>query len=533
MTRTSARYVFHQEPDLLNPYLFLHSAAGEICNFLCDGLLDYGSAGGYVPRLAREVPTPANGGISGDGTTITYRLRPGLRWCDGTPLTSDAVRFTWEAIVHPDSGSQHRTGYVEIVEVACPDPLTAVVQFKDFYAPALALFPCLLPRHATGEPDRLREWAYNHRPLNSGAFKLVRWQRGDHISVVRNPYYWEPGKPFLDSVRFTFATDREAAIEQFVAGEADVVWNLAEHDLHGLRSVPGTRIVQVPGPVAERLILNQADPRIEARNVADIEANPHPILGDPRVREAIDLAIDKREIVDSFLAGAARVGTNELHVGWMRYDSRPSDFAPRRAAALLEAAGWRPATDGVREATNARYAPDGTRLHLELHTTANHELRRRVAEYLRDSLRRVGIEITVVPAPVIELVDSLPRGSYRHGRYDILLLSQGPEMDPHSYLCSILSPDAIPTLESSFVGWNLPRWVNRKVGSLLQGASQVTDDHARLQRYHAVMAEVVRERPYIYLYSRTALYAHRDDLIGPTPQVWQWISSNSADWRWA
>jgi peptide/nickel transport system substrate-binding protein len=360
MTKTEARYVFHQEPDHLNPYLFLHSAAGEICNFLCDGLLDYGPTGGYVRRLAREVPTRENGGISGDGTTITYRLRPGLRWSDGTPLTSDAVRFTWEAIVHPDSGSQHRTGYAEIADITCPDPLTAVVQFKDPYAPALALFPCLLPRHASGHPSHLREWAYNHHPLNSGAFRMASWRREDHISAVRNPYYWERGKPYLDSVRFDFVPDRESAIEQLAAGAADAVWSLTEHDVEGLRSVPGVRIVQVPGPVAERLILNQVDPRIEARNLADIQANPHPILGDARVREAIELAINKPELIDRFLAGQARVGTNELHVGWMRYDTRPSEFDPRCAVALLASAGWHQGPDGIREARNSRYASNGS-----------------------------------------------------------------------------------------------------------------------------------------------------------------------------
>src|SRR5436853_5316018 len=140
----------YQEPELLNPYLATQTASLEVAILTVEGLLGVNPKGEYYPQLAAEVPTPANGGVSQDGKTITYRLRSGLTWSDGHPLTCDDVKFTWEAIVAPKSGAVTTSGYDQIQAVDCPNAQTAVVRYKEYYAPALSRFRCNLPRHGNG-----------------------------------------------------------------------------------------------------------------------------------------------------------------------------------------------------------------------------------------------------------------------------------------------------------------------------------------------------------------------------------------------
>ncbi|TMI81619.1 MAG: peptide ABC transporter substrate-binding protein, partial [Bacillati bacterium ANGP1] len=142
----------YQEPELLNPNLATQTASFEVAILTVEGLLAVNDKGEYYPQLAMEVPTPANGGVSQDGKTITYRLRSGLTWSDGHPLTCDDVKFTWEAIVTPKSGAVTTSGYDQIQAVDCPNAQTAIVRYKDYYAPFLSRFRWILPRHATGDP---------------------------------------------------------------------------------------------------------------------------------------------------------------------------------------------------------------------------------------------------------------------------------------------------------------------------------------------------------------------------------------------
>jgi len=128
-----------QSPVTLNYYLGTQTVVNEVANFVTDGLTRVLPNGIREPNLAREMPTQQNGGISADGKTITWRLKEGILFSDGAPLTCDDVKYTWQAIMTPGVGVVTTIGYNEIETIECPNPTTVVMKFKNFYAPYLSL----------------------------------------------------------------------------------------------------------------------------------------------------------------------------------------------------------------------------------------------------------------------------------------------------------------------------------------------------------------------------------------------------------
>jgi peptide/nickel transport system substrate-binding protein len=528
------RLAWHQEPEHLNPYIFTHGAAGEITVFMCEGLLDYDTdSGSYYTRLAEDIPTVANGLVADDGRTVRYRLRPNLRWSDGRPLTSDDVRFTWEAITHAESPATGTAGYTSIERIDCPDERTVVLHFAEPYAPYLTLFPCVLPRHATGDPADMANWQFNDHPIGPGAFRLREWARGERIVMEANPYYrGQPAKPALSSVTIQFVPDRETALELLASGEIDATWNMLEAFMPRLSQLPGIRIIGGPGPAAERLVLNQAHPDWRTTSAADVQAHPHPALSDLKTRTAIELAIDKPRIVKELLHSLAEVGTNELHAGWAACPTKPSEYAPHVAAKLLDEAGWTRGPDGIRIATSAAHAEPGSRLSIRLAITEANVVRRKTAEMVCADLRDVGMEVRVVEAPAHVMFSTSPSSPYRVGQFDMCMFAFGPEMDPHPQISELFTSQGIPSIANHYRGLNISRWVSATADECVERAGSSLDLGERRAAYHKLMIELTEQRPQIYLYNRATIYAHREELVGPVSNVWEYLGWNAAEWRW-
>ncbi len=529
-------FALYQEPETLNPQIATQTASFEVLVFTVEGLIGVDAKGEYYPQLAREVPSRQNGGVSADGKTITYRLKDDLKWSDGHALTCDDVKFTWEAIMHPKSGAVSTTGYRDIEAVDCPNPTTVIVRYKTFYAPFLSRFNAdsagaIMPRHATGDPADMPRWAYNRKPVGTGPYTMLEWVSGDHITLVRNRYYRESGKPLIDAVIIRIVPSREVGKQLIKTGEVDVVWDLVESDVPELRGVAGVKLSSDPGPGAERLVLNLADPAVDAPPADVVARSAHPILGDPRVREAIELGINKKEIIDKLLFGLAPVGTNELHIGWAKCATRPSEFGPDRARQLLDQAGWRVGPDGIRVAQGARFARDGTRLRLKLQTTTGNRLREQAEQVLIDYMKAIGIEFYIENVPSAVLFGSWASGAFRkHGRYDVLMYTTNPDVDPQSQVEGYFASWNMPTAANSGAGFNYARWVNKDFDEAVKLAGSSPDINVRRRAYCKAMDEIVKDRPHIYLYSRSQIHAYRDRLQGWVANVWDNLGWNAEDW---
>jgi peptide/nickel transport system substrate-binding protein len=339
------RIALWQEPALLNPLLGVQTVNQLVSRTMLEGLLTYSPEGAATPALAAEVPTMENGGVSRDGLTITWKLRKGVLWADGKPFTGKDVVFTYGVNMNPLNPITKQSGYPDIESIMTPDDSTVVVTYKTIYSGYRQHFDWVLPEHVFQGDTAIDTKDFNHAPLGTGPFKFKSWEPGTAITVERNTNYREQGKPRLDGLIFKMVPARDVGILWLKVGEVDALWNLAEDNIPEIEGIPDAVLNPAIGNGIERLILNtsctsgpqQGDP-----------ACKHPVLGDVRVRRAIDLAIDRKSLVDELLAGKTTVASSIIPLGPYKAQIPRSDTDPNEARRLLEEAGWRMGPDGVR-----------------------------------------------------------------------------------------------------------------------------------------------------------------------------------------
>jgi peptide/nickel transport system substrate-binding protein len=332
--------------DTLNVYStgFL----GDVEAAVVEGLLAPDAHARYVPVLATQVPTLKNGGIVmtlGGGMTVTYHLRDGVRWHDGAPFTAADVAFTWDAVRSPAFIAESKDGSEDITGIETPDPMTVIVHYAKVvpgFATTLFTFG-ILPRHLLEGVD-LNTAPYNDRPVGTGPFRVVAFKRGQYVLTERNPYYWRrdaAGRqlPYLDSLIFKIIPNSNSLLMQIRSGELDLVVATPYDQAKQMGDLKGVDLVRSPLLQWQHLDFN-------FRNAQ---------LREPQVRLAIAHAIDRAAIVRA-LGGFPRPIESVVVPVFDFHDpaARMPAHDPARARAILDAAGWRPGPDGVREQGGAR-----------------------------------------------------------------------------------------------------------------------------------------------------------------------------------
>jgi peptide/nickel transport system substrate-binding protein len=529
---------FYQEPELLNAFIRTQTIAGIAGDFMERGLTYVLPDGTRVPDLVVEVPTVQNGGVSEDGLTITYRLKENVVWSDGDSFDCEDVKFTYETIMHPDSGAVSTGGYEEMESVECPDPYTVVVKYSTFYAPYLTRFGVILPSHIGLDPAMMTEWDYNRNPDPVlGPFMMEEWVSGDHMTIVRNEkyeYWATEGKPYLDAIVLRWIESREVGKQLIQTGELDFVWDLIEADLPAAQTWEGVVISAPPSTGTERLLLNLVDPTLDAPCVEYLRENPSPhwALGDPKVREAIEVGIDKNAINDKLLYGFAKVGTTELNLGWAQPQIPESPYDPEQAKTLLEEAGWTDEDgDGVRECHGCPYAEEGKVLKLKIQTTSGNALREQCEQVILEMLADVGIELYIENVPSSELFGSYAGGAFRkHGQFDILMYTTSYGYDPHTHMQGYYGSDNIPCDDNSGQGYNYARWIDDEADAALAIAGSSPDLKVRADAYVKVAERIAEGRPHIYLYDRGDIDLLVEDFMGYNMNIWESVSWNADEW---
>ncbi len=503
-----------QEPETLNPLYSTGAQTNAVVYAVAvEGLLRPGPDGAYQPVLARDVPTPENQGVTvgADGSmSVRYRLRSGVRWSDGAPLTSADVRFTWETIVR-DPRVATREGYDLIETVETPDELTAIVRYRAIYPAYATRFDAILPRHALEGADLARS-DYGRAPLGTGPYRVSEFVAGDHVTAERNPRYREAGKPLLDRIVFRFVPSLEAAKAQLKVGEVQANLNVGEADVAELEGA-GLRIEGARSPIVEALAFNLA----------------RPVVGDRAIRRALVLATPKARIAETLLYGRAAVAHSEVPIGWAAVpDLRQDEYDPAGARALLDRAGWLPGQDGVR-------ARGGVRATARITSTTGNKLREQVEQVLVDSWRAIGIEATIRNVPPSVLTGSWTSGGTRkRGDFDVVLAQLGlgtvGGIDPQGYLSQRHRCDAIPRQENAGAGANYERFCSARVDALLDEAGRTLELDRRKKAYAEVLRVLNDEAVAIWLYERARINAFAQNLAGTAGNPWDVATWNVADW---
>ncbi|MBX3143924.1 MAG: peptide ABC transporter substrate-binding protein, partial [Trueperaceae bacterium] len=418
-----------------------------------------------VPGLLAEVPSLENGGISPDFLTYTLRLRSGLVWEDGVPITANDIAFTWQWLNDPVNVAYATHGWEKVVSVAVGDDgLTAVVTLADtfaFWLDEAVIGMGIAPQHAV--EAAVTKDAFNQRPVGNGPFKLAEWRIGDVLIFERNDNYYR-GPAYLDRVVVRIIPDSNALTAALIAGDVNIAIGLLTANVPQLQAASNTDVTITTWPQVERIFFSQT--------VAGDPSTPHPILTDVAVRKALIISVDMDEILENLYFGINPRGINELYgTGYFNDELSVYPFDPDEARRTLEAAGWIDRDgDGIRE-------KDGVRLSLTHSTTAGNRPRESMQAIMQQAWADVGIEVTIENYPAPSFFGGW-NGVAWGRRYEMAQFSNGIfALQPN--LSDWWHSDAIPTPEKQF-GNGHSGWSNARVDELLDEHRRgVTDERAR------------------------------------------------------
>lgn len=226
--------IYYQAPSILNPYLSSGTKDIESASLILEPLGRFDEKGEKVPYLAVEIPTLDNGGVSQDLTTITWKLKPGLTWSDGTAVTADDAVFTWQYCTHPEGGCAQAAKFEGVKAVEAVDPQTVRVTFDtpkaNPYLPFMGVQSPILQKAqfqdclGTNAPECT---SANFGPIGTGPFVVTDFRPNDVISLKANPHYRDPAKPAFATVTFKGGGDAAGAARSVLeTGEFDYAWNL-------------------------------------------------------------------------------------------------------------------------------------------------------------------------------------------------------------------------------------------------------------------------------------------------------------------
>ncbi|MDQ7087005.1 MAG: ABC transporter substrate-binding protein [Acidobacteriota bacterium] len=470
------------------------------------------------PRLVRERWSPGTGIViepalaeawtfSADRRELTFHLRE-ARWSDGRSVDCADVEFTWRAQHAAALGWPGIYLKEAIEDFHCADRRTAVFRFSRPSAYQLldANDDAQVSRAYGDLPfGKWLETAWEERMVSAGPFRLERVVPGQEAILVRDPTWWEAGRPYLERLVFRVYAGADEALRALLAGEVDLLEKVPPARAAEVAAREDLALLDLPGLSWSFIAWNQLEPDAygedrrrrgcetgcseDAGTIrALLERRPHPILSDPRVRRALTAAIDRQDLVDGPWHGHARVAVSPL-VSFLglpgQAEALPWD--PVRAAAWLEEAGWKlPAGGGVRQ-------KGGRRLELEILVNADNTLRREVLERVVTNLDAVGVAVRPVALPRREFV-----ARARAKDFDGLLggWRAGTRIEPQS----ILHCDA-----AAGRGNNLGAWCDAEADALAEQAAAASDLEHALPVWRRWEARFIEQQPYTMLYEERVL----------------------------
>jgi peptide/nickel transport system substrate-binding protein len=506
---TTVRIGLWEEPHTLNPIISSMSFEYDVYQLEFDGLIRFDGHARPIPDLAREVPSLANGGISRDGRTLTYHLVHNARWHDGVPVTAADVIYTWQQIMNPNNNVSGRTGYDRIVSIDAPDPYTVRVHLRAPYAPAASLFAdgdvgTIVPRHLLARYANLNQTPFDADPVGSGPYIFRSWTHGSTMRFDANPHYFR-GMPKIPHAVLRFIPDQNTMVNEVRAHDVDVYYRVSTTQAPSVRLMPNTAFVSVPSFAYEALTFNtQRAP-----------------LDDVRVRLALCYGYDQRRLFETIYHGLGGQAPTQIGPGLLGYDPAIGyyPFDPRKAGALLDAAGWRLGPNGIRE-------KNGVPLQLEISSIAGDKIREELEVVLQSAWHALGIDVSVKNyAANLYFEPYQDGGPLYTGKTEVSIFTT-----VHSYP----DPDIEPSLGSNEIppaGQNFSRFRNAEMGRLIEAGLANNDPAVRVPIYRRLQQIMIDQVPSYTTSWEPQIMAGNIDLVGMAPNPVGSDLWNVADWR--
>ena len=542
--------IYWQAPSTMNPYLSGGTKEVEAASMVIEPLARFDENGEMVPWLAEAIPTVENGGVSEDLTTITWVLKEGLTWSDGTPVTAEDAVFTWEYCTHPDGGCAQTSYFDAVASVEAVDERTIRITFdapKPFPYTALVGSESPLIQKAQFQ-DCLGARApecteANFNPVGTGPFVVDEFRPNDVIALSANENFREEGKPAFQNVTLKGGGDAAAAARAVLeTGEFDYAWNLqidptilADMEAKGI----GTVVVDF-GTSVERIHLNQTnpDPALppEERSVyiwneeGDLHsgnANPHPFLTDPMVGKALSKAIDRQLLVDIGYGAGGQATCNvlpapELYASTANDDCLVQDMD--EAKAILDEAGWVPGPDGIR-------VKDGVRLSV-LYQTSTNAVRQDTQALVKQWWDELGVETELrnVDASVFFGGDPASPDTFQKFSADIEMYTNNfAGVDPEAYMAN-WECGRIPRPDTQWQGENIQRFCTPEYDALVEKMAGTADLNERGEIAKQMNDLLMQSYSIIPLIHRGGVSAHANTLEGVRMTDWESELWNIKDW---
>ncbi len=503
----SVRFDIAADPATLNP-LFSHQDAAsvelQVARLAFEPFIDLDERGMPRPELLAFIPTRANRGVSADGKTLVYHLRPGVRWSDGEPVTSADVLFTLHAILDRRNPVRSLAGYELIDRASAPSANTVVFHLRKSWAPAVqTLFSYgttsqfVLPKHILEKQLPLAQAAFNAAPtVGDGPFTFVSWQRGEKLAYVANPRYWR-GLAKAKRLDIRIIPDPSTNLTLLSSGELD--WNLI-------------------APVQQRSLLRNSSiayRTVPTATIAGVAINlTQPVLRDIRIRRALAMGIDRQGISTKITLGKYPVTDSAQPKFSWAYDASAHEpaYDPHKADAILDAAGWKRATNGIRRKDGKPL--EFTYVQFPETTTGVH-----TATFIQNELRLRGIDLQIKSISNAQLfLPSAQGGTLASGAFDMAYVPWTMGADP----------DDSPLLTCHGAS-NYMRYCNPAVDRLEDAALASGDRAQRARLYSQIAKRVAADIPVLYLFEAQYIYAYRKSLHGFYPNAFlpTW---NAAQW---
>jgi len=530
--------IYWQAPSILNPYLSSGTKDVESSSLVLEPLAGFDEKGAIFPRLAVDIPTVDNGGISADLKTITWKLKPDLKWSDGTPVTSADVVFTAEYCMHPEGGCAQLARYEGVDKVEALDDLTVKVSFKEpkpnpYNAFVGSTSPILQKAQfqdclGAKAPECT---AANFGPIGTGPFVVTEFKPNDVIQLKANENYRDPAKPAFATVNFKGGGDAAAAARAVLeTGEYDYAWNLqlAPDVLAGMEAAGKGEVINGFGTLVERIEMNMTDPSPDLpEGERSTVKHPHPILSDIKVRQALSMAIDRNLLVEVGYGKAGRPTCDLVPA--------PDAFAAKNtvcltqdiegAKKLLDEAGWTVGADGIRE-------KDGKKLKL-LYQTSTNAVRQDFQALIKEWWKEIGVdaELKNVDASVFFGGDPGSPDTFQKFYADVEMYANNFDgTDPEPYLAQYTC-DKAPSPETQWQGENINRFCNKDYDALVAELGK-TADMAEREELAKKMNNMLTVDSYVVvpLVDRGRNSGKSKTLGGVVLNTWDSELWNASDW---
>jgi len=503
----------NEDIDSANPFTGLSSLAYEVATLQYPTLTQYAAEDfSMVPGLAESWEESA------DQKYWTYRLRPGMKWSDGVPLTAEDVAYTLNRIIDGKYEKTNFGSYAEsMVRAEAIDDLTVRVEVSRPSPVMDHLFIFILPKHIWESIDgkEVRSFENVGTPdsptVGSGPYVMVERQPGQFTRMQANPNWWGGKRP-VDEIIFKVYNNPDALGQALKAGEIDFAQGLDLGVYESLQGIPEITTVSAKPASFSEVAFNTGAALQDGTPIGD----GSPLLKDKALRQALNWAVDRQAIVDKVLGGQGQPGSTvipPLYTQWHLNPASPFGYDPAKAAALLDAAGYPVGTDGIR--TDAA----GKRLSFVLTYRSDDPASQKSSEFVQAYFSDIGVEITLEGVSEDALYEVVGQGNF-----DMFEWGWGVEPDPN-YMLSTFTCGARSYEEDGTIYANLSDsfYCNPEYDRLFDEQAKETDFTKRQAIVMRMQQMLYDDAPYLVTYYANGLQAYRND------RFTGWVSQPAED----